>query len=137
MDNQTTDRTILTANQDIPNIVDRHTATLTTSELENNGFGQSMAKGTDSYTTNLKSLGNNDWDIYMVDNQKNVTFNVPGVWSDEAGNNDITEAHTYIDDDGGYLRINTLVQKLFGSITDTYTLYYVIYSTRITDEIIL
>lgn len=137
MDKETTNRLILTANQDVPNIIDRKTATLTTSALQNDINGFSHAYGSTSYTTNLKASGNNDWDIYMVDNTTSLTYNLPVAWFGDVVDNDGIIGHTYIDNSGGYLRINVLVQKYLGTITDTYTIYYVIYSTKITDDITL
>lgn len=137
MDNITTNRTILTANQDVPNIIDRHTATLTTGATALDMFGDTFAYGSNSYTTNLKSSGNNDWDIFMTDNSTGLTYTLPVVWFGDVTDNDGIVGHTYIDDDNGFLRINVEVQKLFGAITDTYAIYYVVYSTKINNELVL
>tara|TARA_R110000868_G_scaffold51283_1_gene162832 strand:+ start:1056 stop:1466 length:411 start_codon:yes stop_codon:yes gene_type:complete len=136
MDSESTDKTILEINEDVPNIVERYSETITTDSTTSNYYG-TWAYKTTSYTSKLLASGQNDWDVFIKDSSGQV-FACPITLDVTFGTiTNSLQAFSYIDKSGDKLRINLTVQKLSGSTSDTYTIYYVIYSTKITDDSIL
>jgi len=136
MNSESTDKTILEINEDVPNIVERYSEIITTDSTTSNYYG-TWAYKTSSYTSSLLAIAQNDWDLFIKDSSGNV-FACPITLDTTFGSpTNSLEAFSYVDKDGDKLRINLQLQKLGGSTSDTYTIYYVIYSTKISNDAIL
>jgi len=134
---ESTNKLIHDANQDLTTILRKKTATVVTNLTFTNYSGTFKYIDT-NYTTDLSLVSNYNWDIYVKDNQTNITYAAPlqsdfgfASWAKPLA------LITYIDDDNGFQRINLQISKYNGAITNSYTVYYVVYSTKISDDIVL
>lgn len=125
------------SNQDIPTILDKYTTTVLTTSTITNIYG-SFAYIDTSYTTPFSSSVNYDWDIFVTDTSVGKTYSSPlqpnSLFSGTLAPLELT---TYADNSGGFYRLNLRIARFNGAITDTYTIYYVVYSTKISDSITL
>lgn len=120
------------SNQDIPRILYKGSSSITTSTTAGSWKTGTVTIG----LTQFDSLGNNNIDVYILDNQTNFVYNSPLVSITSVGGFSINANH-YIAASSGKLSLTVNIKKYSGSTTDTYTIYYVVYSTKISDSITL
>lgn len=140
MNSETTDKTFLDSNQDKPRIVYRDFATLTT----NVTLG-SFSGGTVSFSLNqIKADVNTLFEVYVKDNQTGRVYMSPYININSSIAFDLNIFHYASSEnldtgDGNFRSIQYVtcnVDKRGGALTDTYTVYSVIYSTKINDNLI-
>ena len=134
---ESTNRIILNASQDEPKIIGKYSETVFTTISAAAYYGDIKYIDT-SHTTEFSSNTNYAWDIYVYDVQRDLTITAPIML--DSGFSTIAipvSLISYIDDDSGKLRINLKVAKLDGLVTDSYVVNYVLYSTKISDDITL
>lgn len=140
MNNQSTDRIFLDSNQDKPRIIFRDNAILTT-----NVTSGSFVEGTTFFRLDqIKANVNTLFEVYTKDNQTGRVYGSPYVDINSSIQYNLNIFHYGSSEDvdigGGnfetvqYITCN--VKKRGGATTDTYTMYCVIYSTKINDNLI-
>lgn len=135
MNPETTNRLSIDSNQDKPRIIYRGTATVTTSTA-----GTFVAGGTTISLTQLKASSTCLIEVYMKDNQTNYVYSLPFVTGNSSGQFVLNGSYTLTSElvNGQYTQVLTFsVVKRGGSVSDTYTCYYVVYSTRSSEVEIL
>lgn len=136
---ETTDKVFLDANQDKPRIIYKTSGTITTDNIPVAGW---VYGGLTIYLNQLKISAKNVIDIYVKDNQTSRTYRIPVLTCNSS--NQYLLNITY--DITGFLEpsLNNRVQKLSvdvqsrgGSTSDTFSVYVVVYSTRINESILI
>jgi hypothetical protein len=136
MNNESTDRLSIDANQDKPRIILRDQVSLTTSTIPVVG---SVFNATTFDLTSIKISGNTLVEVYMKDNQTNYVYNVPFVTGNSSGQFVLNAAYrisTRVYSGNQVQSIELRVLKKGGATTDTYTFYIVVYSTKISDDLV-
>lgn len=136
MNNESTDRLSIDANQDKPRIILRDQVSLTTSIIPVVG---SVLGVTTFDLTSIKISGNTLVEVYMKDNQTNYVYNVPFVTGNSSGQFVLNAAYrisTRVYSGNQVQSIELRVLKKGGATTDTYTFYIVVYSTKISDDLV-
>jgi len=140
LNSETTDKTFLDSNQDKPRVIYRDFATLTT-----NVTSGSFSIGTVSFTLNqIKADVNTLFEVYVKNNQTGRLYTSPYININSSIAFDLNIFHYGSSEDvdvgdGNFRRIQYItcnVNKRGGGLTDTYTVYCVIYSTKINDNLI-
>lgn len=137
MNNETTDKINLDANQDKPRIIYKYSETFTTSAVPTAGW---VYGGTVIRLGQIKKSAKNVIELYCKDNQNNIVYKLPVITCNSSNQyvlNLIYDYSTYTEN--GVSKFEMVVEgiKRGGSITDTYTLYLVIFSTKIDDNILI
>lgn len=140
MNNETTDRLFLDSNQDKPRIIIRDTSTLTT-----NVTSGSFVEGTTFFRLDqIRANVNTLFEVYAKDNQTGRVYTSPFININSSNQFSLNIFHYASSEDvdigGGnfetvqYITCNVI--KRGGALTDTYTMYCVIYSTKINDNLV-
>lgn len=134
-----------TTSQDIPTIIKKGKLSVTTSNFLSIGPPSSgyYLNGTDG-VLNLKDLridANMQIDAWLKPSGQNVLYKFPVItMNSSTGKEDINAFIVQgADSSGDYNQVTFLVRRFqnYGSYTDAYTVYYIIYSTRVFDVPIL
>ena len=137
---ETTDKRFIDSNQDKSRIIYRDNKILTTSDTSG-----SYVTGTVSLDLlQIKASARVVAEVYMKDNQQNRIYSLPMTTVNNA-NQYAMNCHWFMESVAVYngtefqnfQTISTTVSKLGGAISDTYEIYFVIYSTNINDNIIV
>lgn len=140
MNSETTNKAFLDSNQDKPRIVYREMQTLTT-----NVTAGSFVIGTVYFDLKqIRADVNTLFEVYVKNNQTNLVYMSPFININSSIQFDLNITHyatsESVDTGGGsyqyaqYIYCN--VNKRGGSLTDTYKVYCVIYSTNINDNLV-
>lgn len=132
MNNETTNKLSIDANQDKPRIIYRGTANVTTSTA-----GTLVSGGTNVSLTEIKADSSVLVEVYMKDNQSGYVYQLPFVTGNSSGQFVLNGSYTVTSElvNGNYTQVlNMQVIKRGGAISDTYTCYYVVYSTRTSED---
>jgi len=137
MNNESTDKRFIDSDQDKPRIILRGNLVVTTNVTQG-----SYSTGVNFVDlASIKASVNTLVEVYMKDNQDNKVYSIPILTSNSSGQF-VLNAYYYlssesVDVGGGnfvdvqYIACNAL--KRGGALTDTYTFFYVIYSTNINE----
>lgn len=133
MDILTTNQLPIDSNKDIPRVIKKGSTSITTSTIPGSGWVEGTATVT---LSEINSLGNNDITIVVLDNQTNLTYFSP-VQTTTFDNNFVLIINHYLTGISNKLTLNLQIDKKGGATTDTYTVYYIVYSTSIDSAISL
>lgn len=135
MNNETTNKLMLDANQDKPRIVLRKSITITSAAT---AYAPTWLSGQDFLILEeIKASVNTLIEVYMKDNQTGYVYSIPLITGNSSGQFVLNANYQLLgyDSDGVYKQyILFYVNKRGGSATDTYTFYVVVYSTQLTDQ---
>ena len=130
---ESTNRVPIDADQNVPRIIKRGSTTITTSTVPATGW----VKGTATITlSDISSSANTSVDVVVKDNQTNFVYFSPLQSITASEGFGITIAH-YLTATSSKLTVNIDIRKKAGSASDTYTAYYIVYSTSISTAISL
>lgn len=136
MNNETTSKLSIDSNQDKPRIILRDKVTLTTSTVP----GAGLVFNAEVFDlTSIKISGNTMIEVYMKDNQTGYVYNVPFVTGNSSGQlvlNATYRIATRVYSGNQIQVVELRVWKRGGAITDTYTFHIVVYSTKISDDLV-
>lgn len=136
MNNETTDRTMLDANQDKPRIVYRGSvvASLNTSAYT---FTEWIGIVT---LNNIKADANTLVEVYVKDHQTNRVYSLPFVTGNSSGQFALNGYYilTSVLEPSGVnaQKLQMYISKRAGATNEVYTFYYVVYSTKITEDVL-
>jgi len=134
LNNETTNRLSIDANQDKPRIILRQSKIVTSSAT---AYAPTWLSGQDFLIlSEIKASVNTLIEVYMKDNQTNYVYAVPLITGNSSGQFVLNANYQLLGyDDGGVYKQYILfeVNKRNGAATDTYTFYVVVYSTQVTD----
>lgn len=139
MNNETTDRVFIDSDQDKPRIIYRETSTLTT----NVTLGSYVGGTVQFNLLQIKASSNTLVEVYVKDNQTSRVYTMPFSTVNSSGqyamNAYFFMSSEEVDVGNGFENIqyvNCTVYKRGGALTDTYSVYVVLYSTNINDNLI-
>lgn len=129
---ETTNKLYIDANQDKPRIIYRGTEIITTSSA-----GTFVTGGANVSLTEIKSDSSVLVEVYVKDNQTGCVYQTPVVTANSS-NQFVFNAYYGINSElvnGVYTQTLSLsISKRGGATSDTYTCYYVVYSTRTSED---
>lgn len=136
---ETTDKRFIDSNQDKPRIIYRESQTLTTGFTSGSYvYGESQLN-----LLQIKASANVLAEVYIKDNQSGRLYTVPFTIVNSSNQYSLNAyffmSSQEVDVGNGFESIqfiNCNVVKRGGATTDTYTVYFVIYSTNINDNLI-
>jgi len=139
LNNETTDKLMLDANQDKPRIIYRNSQVLTTIYSS----GSYVYNSVRFDLTQIKTTANTLTEVYLKDNQNSRVYTAPLALVNSSNQysfnaNFIMSGEQYVV--GGSTVdlqfVDCAVYKRSGSASDTYNIYLVLYSTNINDNLI-
>jgi len=122
------------ANQDIPRLIIRGEETITTSTSTGTWVTGSKVITVDQILSDAKPA----IDVLILDNQDSKVYRSPMLSTTSGGVDSINLNHTMKRATSGgntVIELTINVKKNSGSATDTYTAYYVVYTTKMSDDI--
>lgn len=139
MNNESTDKRFIDSDQDKPRIIYRTSATLTTGFTSGSYvYGEAQVD-----LLQIKASANTLSEVYIKDNQSGRLYTVPFAIVNSSNQYSLNAyffmSSQEVDVGNGVENvqfINCNVVKRSGSTSDTYTVYFVIYSTNINDNLI-
>lgn len=130
---ETTDRVNINSDQDKPTIIYRGRETITTSSVSTYASGF-----VDIDLKQIRVDANAMVEVFVKDNQTNRTYKMPVLTVDDSNLHDFN-AYFYMQSDatsGTNIQALTItILKRGGASTDTYSIRYVVYSTRINKDL--
>lgn len=128
---ETTDRTSIDTNQTVPRIFKRGSFTITTSS----SVGDYVNGNNATDIPILDEINAPSVDVFLFLNSK--LYKIPLVTLiEDSGVEEVDifssyEVSSFLSDLTNKIRLNTAIRKQNGSTSDTYTFYYVVYTTKL------
>lgn len=140
MNPQSTDRTALDSNQFIPRVLYQGKVSVVTS-TSNPAFGAYYGQGTIDLE-NLRVDANSEYDIWVKPPSETKLYKLPVYTLQTANGNNDWVAKAWLSRGTSGESFTVIAFDVFqltatGSLTNSFTFYYTIYSTKITDDTIL
>lgn len=134
MNNETTNRLSIDANQDKPRIIYRGSVV---ASLNDTAYTYTEWIGIVNLSS-IKADANTLVEVYVKDHQTGRVYSLPLVTGNSSGQFDLNgyyELTSVLDATGIYVqKLQMYVSKRAGATNEVYTFYYVIYSTKITED---
>ncbi len=133
MNPETTNRLSIDTDQDVPRVIKKGTISVTTSTVPTAGW---VSGSSDTVLSDITSSTSPVVDVIVKDNQTNLTYASPVQTMTSVGVQAITIGH-YIYQTGQKLSIHIDIASKGGATSNTFTCYYIVYSTKINSDLTL